>query len=231
MRFATARWPWIDTSNTARRPSSYSHHLRGRPRRPQDGGNCRFSTDLPIYNFLLHYAEAFGQPIPEGRIRYHAANVTVRVPIDDAARADLHAAVAEVRKQVGDIAGSRALFVPMERQVGNVFSALDVFLMASPSEGFSFALAEAMYCGTPVVSTPVGIVPELERDYGLVVSPVSVDPSPEEMARAIEYALTPAFRNDVVPRAREAVIQRYTAGAMARRWTGYLNAVCGVSKT
>ena len=34
---------------------------------------------------------AFGQPVPEGRIRYHADNVTVRVPIDDAARADLAA--------------------------------------------------------------------------------------------------------------------------------------------
>jgi len=134
---------------------------------------------------------------------------------------------AEVRKQVGDVAGSRALFIPMERQVGNVFSGLDVFLMASPSEGFSFALAEAMYCGTPVVSTPVGIVPELERDYGSLVSPVGVDPSPEEMARAIEYALTPAFRRDVVPRAREAVTRHYTAGIMARRWTDYLSVIRG----
>lgn len=42
--------------------------------------------------------EAFGQPIPEGRIRYHAENVTVRVQIDDRARADLRDAIAEAHR-------------------------------------------------------------------------------------------------------------------------------------
>ena len=36
--------------------------------------------------------------IPMGRVRYHAANVTVRVPIDDTARDDLRHAVAEARR-------------------------------------------------------------------------------------------------------------------------------------
>lgn len=131
----------------------------------------------------------------------------------------------EVRRQVHDIAGSRARFVPMDRQVGNVFAALDVFLLASPSEGFSLALAEALYCGTPVVATPVGIVPELERDYGVLVSTIRIDASPAELARALEYALTPAFRSEVVPRAREVVARHYSADTMGRRWTDYLSSI------
>lgn len=37
----------------------------------------------------------------------------------------------------------------------------DVFLQTSESEGFSLVAIEAMACGLPIVSTPVGIVPEL----------------------------------------------------------------------
>ncbi len=80
-------------------------HKRGQPRRPGTPGadtpgspNAWPSDRLQIVAYALLLEEAFGQPIPEGRIRYHAANVTVRVPIDDAARAELRAAVAEARR-------------------------------------------------------------------------------------------------------------------------------------
>jgi glycosyltransferase involved in cell wall biosynthesis len=134
---------------------------------------------------------------------------------------------ADVRRQVHAIAGSRACFVPMDRQVGNVFSALDAFVLASPAEGFSLALAEAWYCGVPVVATRVGAVPELEARHGRLVSAVEVHPSPEALAQAVEDALTPSFRREVVPRAREAIARYYTAGAMAHRWTDYLRAIRG----
>jgi glycosyltransferase involved in cell wall biosynthesis len=133
---------------------------------------------------------------------------------------------AEVRRQVYEIAGSRACFVPMDRQVGNALSALDVFVLASPAEGSSLALAEAWYCGVPVVATRVGAVPELEALHGPLVSPVEVNPSPEALAHAVEDALTPPFRREAVPRARDVIAQHYTAGAMGRRWTDYLSALC-----
>jgi glycosyltransferase involved in cell wall biosynthesis len=137
---------------------------------------------------------------------------------------------AEVRRQVQKIAGSRACFVPMDRHVGNVLSGLDLFLLASPSEGFSLALAEAWYCSVPAAATRVGAVPELERLHGTLVSPVPIRPSAEELAQAIEYALTPTFRREIVTWAHEAVAQNYTAGAMARRWSNYLSAVRGGSR-
>ncbi len=41
---------------------------------------------------------ATGETIPEGRVRYHADGITVRVPIDNAARAELATAIAEARR-------------------------------------------------------------------------------------------------------------------------------------
>lgn len=134
---------------------------------------------------------------------------------------------AETRAGVAAVAGPRATFVPRDRQVGNALSAIDVFVLASPSEGFSLSLAEAWYCGVPVVATRVGAVPELERLHGQLVAPVPVAPSPEELAHAVEVALSPEFHSAVVFRAHEVVSLGYTARAMARRWTDYLCSVIG----
>ncbi len=74
-------------------------HKRGQPARPADGPPAAWPSDrLQVIAYALLLEDAFGQPVPEGRVRYHAANVTVRVPIDQAARDDLRAAVALARR-------------------------------------------------------------------------------------------------------------------------------------
>lgn len=134
---------------------------------------------------------------------------------------------AEVRLDVERIAGGRVRFVPASRQVGDVLSALDVFMLTSPAEGFSLAMAEAWYGGVPVVATRVGAVPELERRHGPLVAPVPVYPSPSTLGTAIVNALSPEFRREVVPRAQAMVCDHYTASAMAGRWVDYLETICG----
>jgi CRISPR-associated protein Cas1 len=94
-----------------RRDGSYIpyEHKRGQPRRAEapvaDAPGSPKGTPEPwpsdriqLVAYAVLLEEAFGQTISEGRIRYHAANVTVRVPIDEAARADLQAAIAEARR-------------------------------------------------------------------------------------------------------------------------------------
>jgi len=79
-----------------RRDGSYFpyEHKRGRPARDAENQPSAWASDrLQVVAYAVMLEDAFGQSIPEGRIRYHAANVTVRVPIDDAARVDLRAAV------------------------------------------------------------------------------------------------------------------------------------------
>lgn len=74
-------------------------HKRGKPARSRDNDPEAWPSDrLQVIAYTVLLEEAFGQAIPEGRIRYHAANVTVRVPIDERARADLAAAIADARQ-------------------------------------------------------------------------------------------------------------------------------------
>lgn len=74
-------------------------HKRGKPARSADNIPEPWPSDrLQLIAYTVLLEEAFGQPIPEGRIRYHAANVTVRVPIDDHARNDLRTAIAEAHR-------------------------------------------------------------------------------------------------------------------------------------
>lgn len=80
-----------------RRDGSYLpyEHKRGRPHRDDDGTYSPWPSDrLQIIAYSVLLEETFGQSIPEGRVRYHAANVTVRVPIDERARTELKDAIA-----------------------------------------------------------------------------------------------------------------------------------------
>ncbi len=72
-------------------------HKRGKPAKGPDGPAAWPSDRLQVVAYAVLLEEAFGEPVPEGRVRYHAANQTVRVPIDARARADLTAAVEEAR--------------------------------------------------------------------------------------------------------------------------------------
>lgn len=130
----------------------------------------------------------------------------------------------EVRTAALQIAGPNVLFVPPMEQIGDALAALDCFVLASPSEGFSLALAEAWYAGLPTVATRVGAIPELEAKHGKLTVPVPINPTPEELAKAVEQALSEA-NQETVERARQVVREHYTATAMAARWTDYLEEI------
>ncbi len=105
-----------------------------------------------------------------------------------------------------------AILVPNQSHVGNMLAALDCFVLASPSEGMSLAIIEAWMAGIPVVSTPVGAVPELELQHGRLTTPVAIEPTAQQLATAVLRSLT---AHDVTSRAKSVARRFLTSTAMA----------------
>lgn len=73
-------------------------HKRGRSAKSKDSLPAAWDSDrLQVIAYSLLAEEHFGQTIPEGRIRYHADNVMVRVPVDEEARKDFRIHLARAR--------------------------------------------------------------------------------------------------------------------------------------
>jgi CRISPR-associated protein Cas1 len=78
-------------------------HKRGRAKSHDGVPDVWESDRLQVGAYALLLEEHLGEPVSEGRVRYHADNVTVRVQIDDRLRSEVAAAVAragELRKSV-----------------------------------------------------------------------------------------------------------------------------------
>ncbi len=73
-------------------------HKRGKARREGKAPEAWPSDRLQVVAYAALIESATGQVVPEGRVRYHADKVTVRVPIDAPARAALSEAVATARR-------------------------------------------------------------------------------------------------------------------------------------
>lgn len=89
-----------------------------------------------------------------------------------------------LEKQVKDLGLQRHVFLPGFRQdVLALQKSFDVFAMSSLTEGLGSSMLDAMACGTPVVGTRAGGIPEAIEDgrTGLLVRPHHAD----ELAAAI----------------------------------------------
>ena len=73
-------------------------HKRGRSRSGEKGREAWPSDRLQVCAYALLLEEHTGTSIDEARIRYHADNITVRVPVNETAREDVQKAVARARE-------------------------------------------------------------------------------------------------------------------------------------
>ena len=81
------------------------------------------------------------------------------------------------------------------KELASWYSAADLFVLASAHEGCPNVVLEALGCGTPVVATPVGNVPELidRPEVGIVV-----ERQVPALAEAIAEALSRTWDREAI---------------------------------
>jgi glycosyltransferase involved in cell wall biosynthesis len=111
-------------------------------------------------------------------------------------------------------AGDQVRLIGFESDVPAFLHGLDVFALASRSEGFGQVLIEAMAAGKPVVASRIAPLSEIvvDGDTGLLVEPEN----PKAFAEAIVWLLThPAEAQHMGRRGQERVRQHFSAERMA----------------
>jgi glycosyltransferase involved in cell wall biosynthesis len=90
----------------------------------------------------------------------------------------------------------------------------DIFVLPSLLEGFGFPIVESMACGTPVIATNVGAIPEIIGTSGIVVSPQR----PDQLANRIDTLLgDQQMRTDLINSGMNRVRNHFTLNRMVER--------------
>lgn len=126
---------------------------------------------------VVRLIEAFEMAIAEGELPHHLYLVGAwgwkTGPVADA----LRRAMAGGRVHV-------AGYVPNE-DLPLYYAGADVFLYPSIEEGFGLPAAEAMACGTPVVTSNTSSLPEVVGDAALTVDPLDVSAIAEGILQVV----------------------------------------------
>lgn len=102
---------------------------------------------------------------------------------------------------------------------GAAYRALDAVVIASGSEGGPLVALEAWACGCPLITTPVGMIPELVESYGDIAHLLSKNPSSKDIAEGIAKTLeNKTLTIERRERAKNMVWNHFTVWRTARAW-------------
>ncbi len=107
--------------------------------------------------------------------------------------------------------------------VAKILATADVFVLPSHNEGLPMAILEAMGAAVPVVTTPVGAIPELVvAETGILVNPGCAAELAEALAKLVS---NPALRTQLGTNGRERVKQHFRIEVTAARFVGIYRAL------
>jgi glycosyltransferase involved in cell wall biosynthesis len=142
----------------------------------------------------------------------------IRLVLVGSGELDMHNCEAELRAYVN--ANGLENSIRFAGKVGNVheyLQASDIFVFPTEREAFGIALIEAMACGLPVISTPVGGVKDILqcRQNGLVVQAGDF----QHLYEALDMLITNSSLSSCLGNsARQTVQDRYAAEIVFRKY-------------
>lgn len=113
----------------------------------------------------------------------------------------------------------RAIFPGSMRNVGNAFNGFDCAAVTSGQEGFCLAAVEAIAADCPLITTNVGIIPDINRRFGESCTVVPCTVTPKRLANEIDGALSAKTRT---VEAGKNIRQHFSAERMANDWANFL---------
>jgi glycosyltransferase involved in cell wall biosynthesis len=126
----------------------------------------------------------------------------------------LHSDLRDLATKLGIV--DRVVFLGIRRDIVELMSAANVFVLPSRSEGYGLVVAEAMACECVVVATDSGGVREVVGDAGFVTPPGDSNALGELLASAL--SLPPAFATELGKRARLRIAAHYSLDSMLDEW-------------
>jgi glycosyltransferase involved in cell wall biosynthesis len=189
--------------------------------RPADPMRIRQELGIPAHQFLIGTVARLAIQKRIDRL----LEVTQLLPdviciiAGDGTRRD---ELAEKAKSLG--VEERVRFLGHREDVGDVFAALDVFVVTSESEGLSNSMLEAMSYGVPVVSTDVsGAEDALGPDAEGSTAGFVTGFEPQSIADAIVLLKgDPELRGTMTRIARRRTINQFSTEQMLASWEEFL---------
>lgn len=108
--------------------------------------------------------------------------------------------------------------------VGDIYAALDCYVLGSPAEGFCLSILECQACGLPVVCTRVGRIPQMEAQHGPMTWCINPDATAQDIAAQVRLAVH-GRQDPRVIQAREIIWQDHNVVKMAREWAEYFHSL------
>lgn len=106
-------------------------------------------------------------------------------------------------------------WVPHE-DLPKYLNGIRLLVIPSYTEGLPNIMLEAMACGTPVLATPVGAIPDVIQDgkTGFILD----DNSPDGITRGVKRALNSPDLERIAVNGRKIIEERYTFNKTVERW-------------
>lgn len=124
---------------------------------------------------------------------------------------------AHQRVHHGDLSGVVTVHSGIsDEELASLISSAEVMAIPSLYEGFSLPAVEGMSCGTPLVASAAGALPEVVGDAGVLVKPGDVEELVTHIGRLLD---DPAERTRLGEVARQRALDRFSWVAVARATT------------